>query len=80
MGDPRSTDDADSRAATIALLVAADVLLALTLVVVASLAVQAKAGVVMLLVVGAATALVIVRHVQFARSWRRERGIARQRG
>ncbi|MCO1654331.1 hypothetical protein [Pseudonocardia humida] len=80
MSDPHQVDDAGSRATTLALLIAADVLLVLTLVVVLSLAVQAKAGVVMLLVVGAATALVVVRHVQFARSGRRARGIARQRG
>jgi hypothetical protein len=83
VSDPHHVDDAGSRSATFALLIAADVLLVLTLLVVGSLAVQAKAGVVMLLVVGAAAALVVVRHVQFARSGRSRddgRGIARQRG
>jgi hypothetical protein len=73
-------DDRGGRAATIALLVAADVLLVLTLVVVLSLAMESKAGIVLWVVVGSAAALVATRHVQFARAERESRVIARRRG
>jgi hypothetical protein len=73
-------DDRGGRAATIALLVAADVLLVLTLAVVVSLTLEAKAGIVLWLVVGSAAALVAARHVQFVRSEREKRAPARRRG
>jgi type IV secretory pathway TrbD component len=62
------------------LLVVADVLLALTFAVVLSLALESKAGVVLWLVVVSAAALVVTRHVQFARSGGRGRSPARRPG
>lgn len=77
VSDPRAADVREGRAATVALLVLADVLLVLTLLVVVPLTVESRAGVVMWLVIGSAAALVVVRNVQFLRSERRSRAPSR---
>jgi hypothetical protein len=77
VSEQRAADDREGRAATIALLVLADVLLVLTLLVVVPLTVESRAGVVLWLVVGSAAAFVVVRNVRFLRSERRTRAPSR---